>query len=290
MVCVEADAGWVPHYMYRMDHAYERHRYWLPAGTLTRMPSEYFRENVYTTFQDDWVAFQVKDLCNIRRLLWANDFPHSDSTWPGSHALLAKHARTSPTRSGTSSFTTTSPSCTGSSPAHEGRGDTDPAGHEGARPRRPLAGEPGGRALHLALPRPGPSPSLRHHARARRPPVLPGVVGGDLTLAQGVEAARYAALTTLAVLKYALGDLDRVQQFVHMLGFVNSAPGFNDQPRVINGAADFLVELYGERGKPTRAAIGCQGLGGGASVEIIVTVLFSGSEVRPPLARDAFAG
>jgi enamine deaminase RidA (YjgF/YER057c/UK114 family) len=120
-------------------------------------------------------------------------------------------------------------------------------------------------------------------------PYLPGVVGDTLTLAQGAEAARYAALTTLAVLKYALGDLDRVQQFVHMLGFVNSAPGFNDQPRVINGAADFLAELYGDRGKPTRAAIGCQGLGGGASVEIIVTVLFSGAEVRAPLARDAFA-
>jgi enamine deaminase RidA (YjgF/YER057c/UK114 family) len=108
-------------------------------------------------------------------------------------------------------------------------------------------------------------------------------------VAQGAEAARYAALSTLAVLKYALGDLDRVQQFVHVLGFVNSAPGFNDQPRVINGAADFLVELYGARGKPTRAAIGCQGLGGGASVEIIATVLFSGADVRPPLARDAFA-
>ena len=92
LVCVEADAGWVPHFMYRMDHAYDRHRYWLPAGTLTRMPSEYFREHVYTTFQDDWVAFQMKDLCNIRRLLWANDFPHSDSTWPNSQALLAKHA------------------------------------------------------------------------------------------------------------------------------------------------------------------------------------------------------
>jgi uncharacterized protein len=92
LVCVEADAGWVPHYMYRMDHAWERHRYWLPAGTLTRLPSEYFREHVYTTFQDDWVAFQVKDLCNIRRLLWANDFPHSDSTWPRSQELLAKHA------------------------------------------------------------------------------------------------------------------------------------------------------------------------------------------------------
>jgi len=92
VVCVEADAGWVPHFMYRMDHAFERHRYWLPAGTLTKMPSEYFREHIYTTFQDDWVAFQVKDLCNIRRLLWANDFPHSDSTWPNSQALLAKHA------------------------------------------------------------------------------------------------------------------------------------------------------------------------------------------------------
>jgi len=90
VVCVEADAGWVPHYMYRMDHAYDRHRYWLPAGTLTKMPSEYFRENVYTTFQDDYVAFQVKDLCNIHRLMWANDFPHSDSTWPWSQEVLAK--------------------------------------------------------------------------------------------------------------------------------------------------------------------------------------------------------
>lgn len=117
---------------------------------------------------------------------------------------------------------------------------------------------------------------------------LPGVVGKDLTLEQGREAARYAAVTTLAAVKYALGDLDRVQQIVHLLGFVNSAPGFNDQPRVINGAADLLVEVFGARGKPTRAAIGCQGLGGGASVEIIVTLLFSGGDVRPPLARDHF--
>ena len=117
---------------------------------------------------------------------------------------------------------------------------------------------------------------------------LPGVVGQDLTIQQGYEAARYAAITTLAAVRYALGDLDRVQQIVHLLGFVNSAPGFGDQPRVINGAADLLVELYGERGKPTRAAIGCQGLGGNASVEIIVTLLFSGGDVRPPLARDHF--
>src|SRR2546426_6518268 len=95
---------------------------------------------------------------------------------------------------------------------------------------------------------------------------LPGVLGRDLTVAQGYEAARYAALTTLAAVRYALGDLERVQQIVHMVGFVNSAPGFSDQPRVINGAADLFVELFGERGKPTRAAIGCQGLGGNASV------------------------
>jgi predicted TIM-barrel fold metal-dependent hydrolase len=91
LVCVEADAGWVPHYMYRMDHGYERHRYWLTAGTLSKMPSEYFRENVYTTFQDDWVAFQMTKMVNPERLMWANDFPHSDATWPHSREVLAKH-------------------------------------------------------------------------------------------------------------------------------------------------------------------------------------------------------
>jgi enamine deaminase RidA (YjgF/YER057c/UK114 family) len=117
---------------------------------------------------------------------------------------------------------------------------------------------------------------------------LTGVLGKDLTLEQGYQAARWAVLGSLSAIKYALGDLDRVQQVVHMTGFVNSAPGFSDQPRVINGAADLLVELFGERGKPTRAAIGCQGLAANHSVEVILTVLFSGSEVRAPLARDAF--
>ena len=77
--------------MYRMDHAYDRHRYWMTAGELSKLPSEYFRENVYLTFQDDWVAFKMKDMCNHRRLMWANDFPHSDSTWPQSQELLEKH-------------------------------------------------------------------------------------------------------------------------------------------------------------------------------------------------------
>ncbi|MEE9609013.1 MAG: amidohydrolase family protein [Myxococcota bacterium] len=91
IVCVEADAGWVPHYMYRMDHAYKRHRYWLPAGKLSKLPSEYFAENIYVTFQDDRVAFRMTALCNVRRLMWASDFPHSDSTWPHSRDVIQEH-------------------------------------------------------------------------------------------------------------------------------------------------------------------------------------------------------
>jgi predicted TIM-barrel fold metal-dependent hydrolase len=92
VVCVEADAGWLPHYMYRADHAYDRHRNWLTAGELSRRPSEYLHDNVYLTFQDDWVAFRTAPLMNVDRLLWANDFPHSDATWPDSQQLLAEHA------------------------------------------------------------------------------------------------------------------------------------------------------------------------------------------------------
>jgi enamine deaminase RidA (YjgF/YER057c/UK114 family) len=119
-------------------------------------------------------------------------------------------------------------------------------------------------------------------------PYLTGVLGQDLTVEQGYEAARYACLSTLAAVRYALTDLDRVQQAVQLVGFVNSAPGFAQQPRVINGAADLLVELYGERGKPTRAAIGCQGLALNSSVEVVLTLHFSGTDVRPPLARDRY--
>jgi uncharacterized protein len=94
VVCVEADAGWVPHFMYRMDHAYNRHRYWLPPGQeLTKLPSEYFAEHIYVTFQDDWTAFRFADAMNWRRLMWANDFPHSDSTWPWSQEMLAQHTK-----------------------------------------------------------------------------------------------------------------------------------------------------------------------------------------------------
>jgi uncharacterized protein len=91
VVCVEADAGWVPHWMYRADHALRHHQNWLEHAALSRLPSEYFRENVYVTFQDDWVAFQMTEMVNHERLLWANDHPHADSTFPRSQEVLAAH-------------------------------------------------------------------------------------------------------------------------------------------------------------------------------------------------------
>jgi predicted TIM-barrel fold metal-dependent hydrolase len=90
IVCVEADAGWAPHWMYRMDHYYERHRHLRQRG-LERLPSVQFREHVYLTFQDDWSAFATAELQNPARLMWANDFPHSDSCWPRSQAILREH-------------------------------------------------------------------------------------------------------------------------------------------------------------------------------------------------------
>jgi len=89
VVCVEADAGWAPHFMYRLDHFYNRHRFWSKMGSMEKLPSEYFHDNIYLTFQDDYVAFRTVDLMNPRRLMWTNNFPHSDSTWPWSRQMLA---------------------------------------------------------------------------------------------------------------------------------------------------------------------------------------------------------
>jgi predicted TIM-barrel fold metal-dependent hydrolase len=88
LVCAEADAGWVPHFMHRLDHFYHRHRFHQKVKDMTRLPSEQFSDNVYVTFQDDAVALNSLNMLNPRRLLWANDFPHSDSTWPWSQQLL----------------------------------------------------------------------------------------------------------------------------------------------------------------------------------------------------------
>ena len=92
LVCTEADAGWAPHYMLYADHYYlDRPDRKYQVG-LPRKPSEYFMENVYMTFQRDWVALQCLHLLNPERLLWANDFPHPDASWPHSQELLGEHA------------------------------------------------------------------------------------------------------------------------------------------------------------------------------------------------------
>ena len=88
VVCAEADAGWVPHFMYRMDHAMEHNPWTAGKQTLARRPSEYFRENIYLTFQDDIIALKLKDFFNKQRMMWASDFPHLDSTYPDSQKLL----------------------------------------------------------------------------------------------------------------------------------------------------------------------------------------------------------
>ncbi|HLG86144.1 MAG TPA: amidohydrolase family protein [Alphaproteobacteria bacterium] len=92
LVCVEGDAGWLPHYAQRMDRFYREHKYFSTTSDLKKVPSEYIFENIYMTFQDDEVAFRYIDSLNPKRLMWANDFPHPDASWPNSQALLARQA------------------------------------------------------------------------------------------------------------------------------------------------------------------------------------------------------
>jgi predicted TIM-barrel fold metal-dependent hydrolase len=88
VLLVEADAGWLPHFVQRMDHAWERHRHALGETRLRRRPSEAVGASVYATFQDDDVALRSLHLLDPERLLWANDYPHADSTWPRSRETL----------------------------------------------------------------------------------------------------------------------------------------------------------------------------------------------------------
>ena len=98
--------------------------------------------------------------------------------------------------------------------------------------------------------------------------VVRGKVGGDLTLEQGRSAARTTALSILASLASELGELDRIERILKVFGMVNVAPGFNQTPAVIDGASDLLVEVFGDAGRHTRAAVGLAELPFGIAVEI----------------------
>lgn len=95
-----------------------------------------------------------------------------------------------------------------------------------------------------------------------------GQLGTDYTVEEGYEAARAVALNLLSAARTALGSLDRVSRVVKLLGMVNSSPGFTQQPAVINGCSDLLVQIFGEKGRHARSAVGMAGLPGNIPVEI----------------------
>ena len=99
-----------------------------------------------------------------------------------------------------------------------------------------------------------------------------GRVGRDLTVEQGYEAARTAALNCLGTVKRMVGDLDRVERVVKLLGFINAVEGFRETPRVLNGASDLLVRLYGDRGVHARSAIGVGALPHDIAIEVEMIV------------------
>ena len=101
---------------------------------------------------------------------------------------------------------------------------------------------------------------------------ITGKVGSDVSIEKAYEGARLTAINQLAVLKSMLGNLNRVKRIVKVLGMVNCDPNFVDQPKVINGFSDLMVEVFGERGKHARAAVGMASLPRGQCVEIELVV------------------
>jgi enamine deaminase RidA (YjgF/YER057c/UK114 family) len=141
----------------------------------------------------------------------------------------------------------------------------------------------------LGLTLPGPFPPhdpldavVVHGGRARTSGQLPrnhdgvlvnpGVLGEELTVDEGTEAARWCALNALSVLQAELGDLDRVERVLTVLGFVASAPGFVQQPAVVDGASRLIADVFGAAGRHSRSAIGVAALPRGGAVEIEVEV------------------
>jgi enamine deaminase RidA (YjgF/YER057c/UK114 family) len=115
-------------------------------------------------------------------------------------------------------------------------------------------------------------------------PLPVGKVGRDISKQQAYQHARETGLSLIAVMKAELGDLDRVKRIVKILGMVNAVPEFGEQPEVINGCSDLFVEVFGERGRHARSAVGMGSLPRGIPVEIECIV-----EVGPAARRAAAA-
>lgn len=102
--------------------------------------------------------------------------------------------------------------------------------------------------------------------------IMTGKLGQNVSIEQGMEAARVAVLNGLSIIRQEAGSLDRVKRIVKMVGHIASAPGFTDQPQVLNGASDLLVSLFGDAGRHARVAIGAAELPRQAPIEIELIV------------------
>lgn len=111
-----------------------------------------------------------------------------------------------------------------------------------------------------------------HGCRTDEGKVIVGKLGKDLGIDEGYQAARWVAINLLGSLKAEIGDLDKVTRVVKLLGMVNCDPLFGDQPKVVNGASDLLVEVFGDKGKHARSAVGMGGLPFNMAVEIEMIV------------------
>jgi enamine deaminase RidA (YjgF/YER057c/UK114 family) len=98
--------------------------------------------------------------------------------------------------------------------------------------------------------------------------IAKGQLGGGVSVDDGQKAARACAINLLAQLKSALGDLDKVTRVVRLGGFINSAPGFTDGPKVMNGASDLMVEAFGDKGRHARTTVGVAALPADAAIEV----------------------
>ena len=99
--------------------------------------------------------------------------------------------------------------------------------------------------------------------------IYKGKVGSDISIEEGIEAAKLCVINIIAALKTGLeGDWDKLDSFVKLTGFVNCQDNFTDQPKIINGASDMLVEIFGDQGRHTRVAVGSNALPLGIAVEI----------------------
>ena len=147
---------------------------------------------------------------------------------------------------------------------------------------------PESRLKELGITLSAPSPPIANYVKAVRTGSLlflsghgptfsdgrniTGKVGKDLTVEQGIEAARVTAISMLSTLKAELGDLGKVKRIVKVTGWVNCPADFKDQPKVMNGCSDLLVSVFGDKGKHARAALGTNALPNNIAVEIEMVV------------------